>query len=227
MRTTDRADGVETRRKLLDAAGVLFAEEGYHNTKTSDICNAAGANVAALHYHFGSKEKMYAITWQHEFDKSIAKYPPDGGVPHDAPAVERLRGHTRALVQRSIDPESRDFDIARREMSNPTGLLTSAITAAMEPLRLMHLELIRAILGPKAAKQDVQLCAMSVHAQCVGSLMHARQRRMVTKEMTPPLPPVPRFSAEALTDHIVRFSMAGLLAVRAKQGEKQHISNRQ
>ncbi|MCK9230153.1 MAG: CerR family C-terminal domain-containing protein [Syntrophales bacterium] len=213
----DRADGVETRRKLLDAAGVLFAEKGYHTTKTSDICAAAGANVAALHYHFGSKEKMYALTWQHEFDKSIAKYPPDGGVSPEASAVERLRGHTKALVQRSMDPESRDFDIARREMSNPTGLLSRAITVAMEPLRKMHLELIRAILGPDAAEQDVQLCAMSVHAQCVGALMQARQRRMAAKELTPSPPPMPRFSAEVLTDHIVRFSMAGLLAVRAKQ----------
>jgi AcrR family transcriptional regulator len=174
--------------------------------------------VAALHYHFGSKEKMYALTWQHEFDKSIAKYPPDGGVAVDAPAVERLRGHTGALVRRSMDPESRDFDIARHEMSNPTGLLTSAIHAAMEPLRLMHLELIRAVLGAGASDQDVELCAMSIHAQCVGALMQARQRRMPPKgEMAAP-PPMPRFSAEVMTDHIVCFSMAGLLAVRAKQG---------
>jgi len=215
-----RSDGAETRRKLLDAAGKLFAEKGYHATRTSEICAAAGANDAAMHYHFGSKEKMYVLTWQHEFDKSIAKYPPNGGVPPEAPAIERLRGHTAALVQRSMDPGCRDFDIARQEMSNPTGLLSSAIHAAMEPLRLMHLDLIRSILGPDASEQDVQLCAMSVHAQSVTSLMQARQRRMAPREHRPGPPPMPRFSAEVLTDHIVRFSMAGLMAVRAKQGEK-------
>ncbi len=219
---TDRADGTETRRKLLDAAGVLFAENGYHSTKTSDICAAAGANVAALHYHFGSKEKMYVAAWRHEFEKSIAKYPPDGGVPSAAPVAERLRGHTLALVRRSMDLESRDFDIARREMSHHTGLLSHVITDAMEPLRKMHVELIRAILGPEAAEQDVQLCAMSVHAQCVGSLMHARERRLAANDIPKPLPPVPRFNAEVLTDHIVRFSMAGLLAVREKQRNENH-----
>lgn len=217
----DRADGAETRRKLLDAAGALFADKGYHTTKTSEICAAAGANMAALHYHFGSKDKMYVLAWRQEFDKSIAKYPPRGGVSIDAPLFERLQGHTRALVERSMDPESRDFDIVFHEMSNPTGLLSSAIVATMEPLRLMHLELIRAILGPDAEEQDVELCAMSIHAQCVGSLMQVRQRRKKDKDPAVPPPPMPDFSAEVLSDHIVRFSMAGLLAVRAKQNSSE------
>jgi len=211
---TTRTDGLETRRKLLDAAGVIFAERGYHDTKTGDICRAAQANIAAVHYHFRSKEDIYVAAWRHEFERSISAYPPDGGIPADAPAEDRLRGHIQALVRRSTDPASRDLDIAHREMANPTGLLAEVMHRAIEPLRRMHLELIRELLGPDAADQDVQLCEMSIHAQCVVSLMHEPQRRLNPGDAQHPPPPWQRVDEDILTEHIFRFSLAGLREVR-------------
>lgn len=212
--TTSRADGLETRRRLLDAAAVLFAEKGYHGTKTGDICRAAQANIAAVHYHFRSKEDIYVAAWRHAFDRSISTYPPDGGVPPGAPAEDRLRGHIQALVRRFTDPASHDLDIAHREMSNPTGLLAEVMHRAIEPLRQMHLGLIREILGPDASDQDVQLCEMSIHAQCVVSLMHERQRRLNPLDARHPPPPWQRTDEGVLTEHIFRFSLAGLREVR-------------
>lgn len=212
--TTTRTDGLETRRKLLDAAGVLFAERGYHDTKTGDICRVAQANIAAVHYHFRSKEDIYVAAWRHEFERSILAYPPDGGVHADASAEDRLRGHIQALVRRSTDPASRDLDIAHREMSNPTGLLAEVMHRAIEPLREMHLGLIRELLGPNATDQDVQLCEMSIHAQCVVSLMHERQRRLNPRDERRPAPPWQRVDEAVLTEHIFRFSLAGLREVR-------------
>jgi AcrR family transcriptional regulator len=212
--TTSRTDGLETRHKLLDAAGVLFAERGYHDTKTGDICQAAGANIAAVHYHFGSKEEIYVAAWRHEFERGLASCPPDGGVPAEAPAEDRLRGHIQALVRRFMDPESRDLDIAQREMSHPTGLLAEVMHRSIDPMRQMHLGIIREILGPDAAEQDVQLCEMSIHAQCVVSLMHERQRRLAPPDVRHPPPPLLRVDESVLTGHILRFSLAGLYEVR-------------
>lgn len=212
--TTCRTDGVETRRKLLDAAGKLFAERGFHDTKTGDICRAAEANIAAVHYHFRSKEDIYVAAWRHEFERGISAYPPDGGVPADAPLEDRLRGQIQALVRRSMDPASRDLDIAHREMSSPTGLLAEVMHRSIEPLREMHLRIIRELLGPDATDQDVQLCAMSIHAQCVVSLMHERHRRLARRDSRPPHPPFLRVDAAVLTDHVFRFSLAGLREVR-------------
>jgi AcrR family transcriptional regulator len=47
-----------TRARLLDTAEELFAEKGFHATSIRDITDAADANVAAIHYHFGSKEQL-------------------------------------------------------------------------------------------------------------------------------------------------------------------------
>lgn len=48
----------DTREALLDAAERLFAQRGLAGASVRDITRRAGANVAAVHYHFGSKEGL-------------------------------------------------------------------------------------------------------------------------------------------------------------------------
>lgn len=47
--------GAETRRRLLEAAERLFAERGFEATSVRAVTGRAGANLAAVNYHFGSK----------------------------------------------------------------------------------------------------------------------------------------------------------------------------
>jgi AcrR family transcriptional regulator len=47
-----------TRTRLLDAAERLFAEHGFAATSLRTVTDAADANVAAVNYHFGSKEGL-------------------------------------------------------------------------------------------------------------------------------------------------------------------------
>lgn len=52
----------DTKQALILAAGELFAEHGYEGTSIRAIAEKAGANVAAISYHFGSKGKLYVAT---------------------------------------------------------------------------------------------------------------------------------------------------------------------
>jgi AcrR family transcriptional regulator len=52
-------DGGElTRERILDSAETLFARDGVENVSLRAVTAAAGANVAAVHYHFGTKEDL-------------------------------------------------------------------------------------------------------------------------------------------------------------------------
>lgn len=48
----------DTRTQLLDAAERLFAERGFRGTSVRAITDLAGANLAAVGYHFGSKAEL-------------------------------------------------------------------------------------------------------------------------------------------------------------------------
>jgi len=49
---------IDTRVRILDAAELLFTEHGFDATTLRQITGAAGVNLAAVNYHFGSKEEL-------------------------------------------------------------------------------------------------------------------------------------------------------------------------
>jgi AcrR family transcriptional regulator len=48
----------DTRQRILDAAELLFTDYGFEATTLRQITGAAGVNLAAVNYHFGSKEEL-------------------------------------------------------------------------------------------------------------------------------------------------------------------------
>jgi AcrR family transcriptional regulator len=55
-----RAQGEESRQRLVDAATELIGERGYHATAVNDICRRAGVAKTALYWHFGDKQGLLA-----------------------------------------------------------------------------------------------------------------------------------------------------------------------
>ncbi len=49
---------IDTKQRILDTAERLIGQQGYAGTSLRQIISAAGVNLAAVHYHFGSKEDL-------------------------------------------------------------------------------------------------------------------------------------------------------------------------
>lgn len=58
------SDAPDTKTRILDTAEVLFAEQGFTATSLRDITAAAGVNLAAVNYHFGSKEALLGAVFE-------------------------------------------------------------------------------------------------------------------------------------------------------------------
>src|SRR5688500_1118917 len=93
-------DNDTTRQRLLEAAGEVFAEQGFSKATVRDICTRAGANIAAVNYHFGDKEKLYCAVVRYAQGCALEKYPPYMGLGPDAPAADRLRAFVVSFLLR-------------------------------------------------------------------------------------------------------------------------------
>jgi AcrR family transcriptional regulator len=202
-----RSDGLKTRDRILKAASEVFAEKGYHDATVEDICRHAQTNVAAINYHFGSKDRLYAEVWRHAFNTAMAAYPPEGGFGPEAPLEQRLRGSIHGMVGRSVDPGriGRAGRLLLREMVNPTDVIRDVKRDAIQPLHDRMCGLMGQLLGPEAAQDQVLLCAMSVVHQClmIGRMPVEARLDVPTDQLV-----------EILADHITRFSLAGVMAIR-------------
>jgi len=64
----------QTRRRLLDAAEALVADEGYGSPSHRSIARGAGVHVALVNYHFGSKEMLLESVVARRADKLNAEW---------------------------------------------------------------------------------------------------------------------------------------------------------
>lgn len=59
---------VDTRERILDAAEHLFMAHGYDGTSMRQITGEASVNLAAVNYHFGSKESLMQEVFRRRLD---------------------------------------------------------------------------------------------------------------------------------------------------------------
>ena len=57
-----------TQSRILDAAEALFMEHGFEATSLRQITSVAGVNLAAVNYHFGSKDDLFEAVLTRRLD---------------------------------------------------------------------------------------------------------------------------------------------------------------
>ena len=219
-----RKGAAKTPKSLLAAASEVFAEKGYRDATIAEICERAKANIAAVNYHFGDKETLYTEAWRHSFSESVKAHPPDGGVSDGAPPEERLRGQVVALLRRIADEGNREFLIVQKELANPTGLLNEVMREELRPLQEKMETLVRELLGPRTSDMQVRFCVISIISQCINPMVaiKGRKEKREGKDGPPGVDDI-----EAYSNHVVKFSLAGIRAIREEAEKKRRGFKRQ
>ena len=208
-----------TEQRLLEAAGEIFAEFGYRAATVRQICEKAGANVAAVNYHFRDKEGLYLAVLRSVPDAQAEKYPAQSGLSRDATPEQQLRGYVQTLLQRVFDAGRPGWHakLLARELAEPTRALDTLLEDVARPLHQELRGIVRRLLGSGATDETVRLGALSVMGQCV----YYQYARTVLKHLYPEQ----GYAAEDiahLVDHITEFSLAGLQEFARRKQSKSH-----
>ena len=201
----------ETRTRVLDAAARLFAASGFKKVTVRQICREAGANIAAVNYHFGDKLGLYrevlgrAIeTMQGTTD--AAKQAGEGG-----DAEQKLRAYVRVFMQRIVGQghDSWIHQLMMQEMADPSPALDLVIDQVILP-RLAYLtEVVAATLQLPPDDERVLRSVLSVQSQCHATLSNPVAKRVIGDTMRDST------AVNAMADHIADFSLGGIRALRA------------
>jgi AcrR family transcriptional regulator len=216
------ASHAETRRQLLEAAGEVFAEAGYRDATVRDICRRAGANVAAVNYHFGDKETLYLEVLRYAHGRALEKYPPLLNVPADAPPEKKLRAFVHSLLLRIFDkgPTAWHGRIMLREMIEPSAALDSLVEERMRPMAGQLWQIVADILDCPLNHERVRQCSFSIVSQCV----FYHHCRPVVSRLFPKDLPQDAAGIERLADHITRFSLAAMKHLSAAKHRNSSTS---
>lgn len=220
--------GVATRLRLIEAAGEVFAAKGFKAATVRDICTRAGANVAAINYHFGDKEKLYAQVLRYAHACAIQRHPPDMGAPAVAPAEARLRAFIVSFFRRMFDQGRPAWHgtLIWREVMSPTPALARLVKADLHPRRDQLTGIVREIIGPSAQVDDLLLrhCVLSIVGQCLSFYLG--------RPMLEELYPEQRFDAagiEERAEYVYHFSLGAIKSLRsrpARAAERAGASSR-
>ncbi|MGE9293059.1 MAG: TetR/AcrR family transcriptional regulator, partial [Puniceicoccales bacterium] len=153
-----REDGMETRARLMRAAGMIFAQEGYQAASLRAICQSANANLGAVRYYFGGKEALYRETLFSTY-RDLTERGSIADMDVSGPPDEALRMFTRSFIV-SLMQRRRDYPylpaMMMRELALPTNVFDELVREVFLPIRLKLSGIVRRLLEKKAPTAQIE-----------------------------------------------------------------------
>jgi len=207
-----REDGAQTRRQLLEVAGQVFAEHGYARATSKEICERAGANIAAVNYHFGGKDGLYSAVLEEAHARLISIDMVAAATSGKSAAGAKLHALLSRIVGETAnrDGPAWELRVLSREILSPSPLMGPMLSNQVAPKAKLVRGMVGEMLGLPPTHPAVSRTVVSLIGPCVMLLMVNRD---VLGKVLPSLDMTP----QALVDHLVTFALAGMKAVAAKE----------
>jgi AcrR family transcriptional regulator len=221
-----RMKPMPTHERILDAAESLFASRGYSNTSMRQITTAAGANLAAINYHFGTKLALFSAVLsrrilpvnQDRLDQ-LARLEKTADGPPELESV--LHAFLDPVFQRSLALEDQDrmrsfLRLVHRAHSHedPT-IRATLLSLFQEVFDRFNAAFMEAL--PGASPEEVRIKMFFV----LGAMMQTLAWCHRPEWFSPDAAPAPRL--EGLLTRLVRFCAAGMRAPAPNPREREMV----
>ncbi len=211
-------DKSSARAAIAATAVRHFAEHGFRGASIREILRDAGANVAAAHYHFGTKEALYREVVSNYLGKlceerrialeAIQTRQPESQGKRIA---ELVHAYVYPHIRLCTDPAARHYVQLLARFNTENDELTERIyTEILEPIRSAYLKALALVTPEIPTAERARLFSFMV------SLMVTAPADTAYKSLTgrSPWPKYPK----RLVEQIVEFVTAGILEAARSHG---------
>jgi len=208
-----------TKDRILDAAEILFASEGFHCTSLRTLTRTAGVNLAAVNYHFGSKEALVEALMERRLEslnrqreeylaQELDKARQEGRRPEASQVLRALIEPTLNFSESGQGPRHFVAFIGRI-LVEPDDALRSMFLQRVRPLfRTFYAALREALphIPPKLVFMRLQLIiGMVSHAMCGIDRFTGKAREFSLPEGVTPIA-----NTQELCNMILDFVLPGM-----------------
>jgi TetR/AcrR family transcriptional regulator, regulator of cefoperazone and chloramphenicol sensitivity len=209
----------DARARLIDAAIELFAKKGYEGTSVRDLATAAGVNVAAVSYYFGSKDELYHEALRAclagcktmrdlmEVHLKAARRTKTRKAAEDA-----LRGCVEDFLHVLMSPEARHSHLVMREQSEGKRRFEPVIREFFQPVGIILREVIL-MLAPGLSDMKVFMVISGIIGQC----LHIYKARVSYRVLAGVDSHSPEY-IETVSKHIAHLTALGLRGLEREKG---------
>jgi len=195
----------DTRQRLMEAAGEVFAAKGFQAATVRDICGRAEVNLAAVNYHFGDKERLYVEAVKQAHCSGHDEPPPDW-TSETTPQV-KLGDYIRRMLTRLLDPlrPAWHAKLMAREMIEPSETCLGVLEPYIRANHQMLDQILKELLPSDTSAVDRHLIGFSIIGQCLHFKIHKPIAAILVGDEE-----LATYDVARLADHITRFSLAAL-----------------
>ncbi len=203
----------DTKQKIIAAAECLFARDGYHATSLRSITAEANVNLAAVNYHFGSKEALLEATIMRrlaplnemrsaQLEELLENSSKKGVPPCCRDILRTFIEPTLRLRQKGSDAEN-FIALIGRALAEPRGVAMNIFMSQMAPL-MQRISQALALSLPGLSQQEI---FWRLHFT-IGSLSHImrchERHSIVPDDVNIDLP------VEQVVEFFLDFATAGM-----------------
>lgn len=210
----NNSSALQTKSKLIRAAGEVFGEVGLEAATIQQITRRAGTSLAAINYHFSDKYNLYNAVVQEAYDIIIDTFRRIQSIQKDGTPEQRLEHFVRNMFAILMEQERPTWhcDILARDLQSPNESARQQLQQLTDAIHHSLGMLISEIADKKLTAEQMLYAQTSIIGQCLYYVDH----KEFHDRLNPDFEPVSQ-RMEQIIKHITRFSVAAIRGLYANE----------
>lgn len=175
-----RSDGLETRAQIIECAGRLIASRGFAQTTSKSICQAAQVNMAAVNYHFGSREGLYIAVLQEVHDHLLTLEELEALYTSGQSAREKITAFVKLYIANVLKQNNWYVEVWARELLTPSSFFLQVFNINLPKFRIV-LQLFASYLELPVTDMRLYSCIFGTMAPFM--LLYLQHRSPIVQQL--------------------------------------------